>query len=338
MFRRKPGRVFISWSGPTSKSIARALKEAIESAFSRDEVTVFFSDRDLSAGSEWYQSIKNELRESSVGILCLTPENIDAPWIYFEAGAMAMRYNQPAVVPLLINVELPEKSPLRQLHCRSFDEEGMISLLETISARCHVPRRSPKYLRCLSSGAFEGVRRCAGESLRNAGQRLPLLKENIYPKGGYFIKRKSVFLSSPMTSVESEDEYIELQKSIASLINELEKIGYEVFYGGVNVQHMSEVNQAARIPPENFRALKHAEYVILLHPKYLATSALIEVGYALALGKEIVIFAKEGERLPLVLSGLSVPLPNVRKYVVPGMDAVAKLIEKNGAFALEGGR
>ena len=68
----------------------------------------------------------------------------------------------------------------------------------------------------------------------------------------------------------------------------------------------------------------------------LATSSLIEVGYALALGKEIVITAKEGERMPLVLSGLSVPLPNVRKYVVPSMREAAKIMRENGSFVLEG--
>ena len=49
------------------------------------------------------------------------------------------------------------------------------------------------------------------------------------------------------------------------------------------------------------------------------------------------IFAKEGERMPLVLSGLSVPLPNVRKYVVPSMKEAAKMVRENGFFVFEGG-
>lgn len=337
MIHRRPGRVFISWSGRTSKAIAKALKGAIESAFPREEVTVFFSDRDIAAGSEWYQRIKRELRESSVGIICLTPENIDAPWIYFEAGAMAMRYDRPAVVPLLVNVELPERSPLRQLHCRNLDEDGMVSLLEEISIRCGVKRRTPKQIRCLAAGAYELVKRGANGALARAEERLPLLKEGIYPKGECFVRRGSVFISSPMTSVGKPKEYDNLQRAVTQLTKELKRLGYEVFYGGVDVKHMSELGKATRIPPENFEALKHAEYVVLLYPKLLATSSLIEIGYALALGKEIVIFAKEGERMPLVLSGLSVPLPNVRKYVVPSMKEAAKMVRENGSFVLEGG-
>ena len=67
---------------------------------------------------------------------------------------------------------------------------------------------------------------------------------------------------------------------------------------------MSELGKATRIPPENFEALKHAEYVVLLYPKLLATSSLIEVGYALALGKEIVMIL---ERLLLLFSLLTCP-------------------------------
>lgn len=35
---------------------------------------------------------------------------------------------------------------------------------------------------------------------------------------------------------------------------------------------MSELGKATRIPPENFEALKHAEYVALPYPKLLATA------------------------------------------------------------------
>lgn len=61
---------------------------------------------------------------------------------------------------------------------------------------------------------------------------------------------------------------------------------------------MSELGKATRIPPENFEALKHAEYVVLLYLKLLATSSLIEIGYALALGKEIVILQRRVSGCP----------------------------------------
>ena len=44
---------------------------------------------DFQKGTEWSSLLLRDLKEASAGIVFLTPENMDAPWIHFEAGALA---------------------------------------------------------------------------------------------------------------------------------------------------------------------------------------------------------------------------------------------------------
>jgi len=37
----------------------------------------------------WFSQISDNLSDTSIGIVCLTQENKDRPWILFEAGTLA---------------------------------------------------------------------------------------------------------------------------------------------------------------------------------------------------------------------------------------------------------
>jgi hypothetical protein len=47
----------------------------------------YMSDRDNEAGILWGENLSSELEASNFGIVCLTPNNLQAPWIPVEAGA-----------------------------------------------------------------------------------------------------------------------------------------------------------------------------------------------------------------------------------------------------------
>lgn len=44
---------------------------------------------DIEKGTRWRNEIENGLETASAGIVCLTRENLDNPWIHFESGALA---------------------------------------------------------------------------------------------------------------------------------------------------------------------------------------------------------------------------------------------------------
>jgi hypothetical protein len=72
-----------------------------------------------------------------VGIICLTRDNLQAPWLMFEPGALAKSMEQSRFVPLLFGVEtsdLPAGGPLLLFQAALFNEDEVRKLLKTINA------------------------------------------------------------------------------------------------------------------------------------------------------------------------------------------------------------
>ena len=80
-------KVFISWSGDTSRMIADEIRKWLPGVL--QAVKPYFSPDDIAKGTRWESEISKELEASSVGLLVITPDNIQAPWLMFEAGALA---------------------------------------------------------------------------------------------------------------------------------------------------------------------------------------------------------------------------------------------------------
>ena len=104
--------VFISWSGEHSKSIAISLKLFLEELFENESFSAFMSEKDIPSGSEWFKVIEERLINSACAIIVLTKENVSAPWVLFESGAMAINYEKKRVIPILFDVSIEDKSPL----------------------------------------------------------------------------------------------------------------------------------------------------------------------------------------------------------------------------------
>jgi hypothetical protein len=104
-------KIFISWSGENSAShmLAQGLAQWLEDCF--PQVKPFFSTEDIKKGQAWFDKIAHELDASDFGVLCITPQNIDSPWLLFEAGAIAKKVGRSKVVPLTIGMALAELKP-----------------------------------------------------------------------------------------------------------------------------------------------------------------------------------------------------------------------------------
>lgn len=118
-------KVFISWSGKTSGQLAKVLREWLPSVI--QVVKPHYSSDDIEKGSRGNRIMGKELEEAEVGVLCLTRENLEAPWIMFEAGALSKRLDKSRVCPILFDglgtTDL--KGPLVNFQAANFNKEGM---------------------------------------------------------------------------------------------------------------------------------------------------------------------------------------------------------------------
>jgi hypothetical protein len=49
------------------------------------------SAADIDKGAKWSTEISRELEQANFAVSCLTPENLNEPWLLFEAGALSKK-------------------------------------------------------------------------------------------------------------------------------------------------------------------------------------------------------------------------------------------------------
>ncbi|NTU28864.1 TIR domain-containing protein [Brevibacillus sp. HB1.1] len=128
-------KIFLSWSGEVSKRVALTFREWLPSVI--QAVVPYVSSEDIDKGTRWSTDIAKELEEASFGMLCITPENLSAPWIHFEAGALSKAIDKSFVCPFLLGVKRSEvNGPILQFQSTIFDKEDVKKLVFSINAAC----------------------------------------------------------------------------------------------------------------------------------------------------------------------------------------------------------
>ena len=126
-------KVFLSWSGNRSQKIANLLSDWLSCVIQSSRPWI--STRDIDRGSLWFSEIHDQLKDTSVGVICLTQENKDRPWILFEAGALAKGLSTARVCTLLIDLEPKDiEDPLAQFNHTFPTKESMNALVKTLNS------------------------------------------------------------------------------------------------------------------------------------------------------------------------------------------------------------
>ena len=130
-------KVFVSWSGELSCQIAEVLKKWIPCII--QSVEVFFSPEDIEKGDNWDKTISNELSQCNYGIICLTSDNTTAPWINFEAGAIAKSLDSK-ITALMVNIKPSDiKGPLSRYQATRFEKNDFFQLISAINKSLETP-------------------------------------------------------------------------------------------------------------------------------------------------------------------------------------------------------
>lgn len=126
-------KVFISWSGDLSKKVAESLRQWLPGVL--QFVKPYFTPDDIEKGSRWGPDITKELDASEVGVICLTKDNLEKPWILFEAGALSKSFDKAKVCTLLFNVDTTDLTgPLTIFQHTKFEKADFKKLVKSINA------------------------------------------------------------------------------------------------------------------------------------------------------------------------------------------------------------
>ncbi len=160
-------KVLISWSGSRSKAVAETLRYWLKAVI--QSIDPWMSEEDIEKGARWSTELARKLEETRVGLICLTPENLEAPWILFEAGALSKTLQKTYVCPFLFKMEKKDfKGPLSQFQAASADKEDTRKLLGTINKLLDTP---------LSEKQLEDAFRCWWPELEKRLRRIPDIEQ-----------------------------------------------------------------------------------------------------------------------------------------------------------------
>jgi hypothetical protein len=125
-------KVFISWSGEPSGTLAIALRNWLPSVL--QYVQPYCSSSDIEKGSRWNSDLQSQLQACDVGIFCVTYNNANSPWMLFEAGAIAKKLEESKVCTALFGVEPADiTGPLSMFQHTRFEKGDFKRLITTIN-------------------------------------------------------------------------------------------------------------------------------------------------------------------------------------------------------------
>jgi hypothetical protein len=135
-------KVFVSWSKDRSHAVAQYLTTWLKLVV--QSLDPWISSRDIQKGSLWDPAIGDELKESPVGIICLTKDNVREPWILFEAGALYKGAASNRVCTFLIDLQFSDvEPPLAKFNHTHPTKNDMWELVKTLNSLTPTPLTEP---------------------------------------------------------------------------------------------------------------------------------------------------------------------------------------------------
>lgn len=137
--------VFSGWSGERSRVLAEELADLLKRLL--HPIRPWMSDQDIEKGQLWLSELLQLLAGTSRGIICVTPENADSPWLLFEAGALSKALDRSRVCPLLLAMERSDlHAPLAQFQATVLTQGDVLKLLAGLNSELGKDRRAKDIL------------------------------------------------------------------------------------------------------------------------------------------------------------------------------------------------
>jgi TIR domain len=138
-------KLFVSWSQDISRQIAQDFRDWLPLV--NQTIEPFMSEEDTDKGAHWSSTIRRELEQSAFGIVILTAENIESPWLHFEAGAIAKSVEEGRVVPILFGLKHSDvQLPLSMFQSALFEKEDIFRVVKSINGAAGSSAREERQL------------------------------------------------------------------------------------------------------------------------------------------------------------------------------------------------
>lgn len=126
-------KIFVSWSGKRSRAVAELMSDWIKCVLQASRPWI--STRDIDRGAIWFSEISDQLKNTSAGIVCLTQDNKDKPWILFETGALAKGLTTSRVCTFLVDLQPSDlEDPLAQFNHTTAERSSMWELVRSLNS------------------------------------------------------------------------------------------------------------------------------------------------------------------------------------------------------------
>jgi hypothetical protein len=113
-------KIFISWSKDLGKEVAETLSDWLKKVI--PNIDIFVSFANIDKGARWGTVIAKSLQESNMGIVVVTKESIQSPWLNYEAGALSKHFETSKLMTFLFDIDVLElsQSPLEAFNATLF--------------------------------------------------------------------------------------------------------------------------------------------------------------------------------------------------------------------------
>ena len=138
--------VFLSWSGELSRCVALLFRDFMNQLFTASDPT-FISCEDIEMGQKWAEILFTHLKNDNLGIVFVTKENLTAPWLHYEFGALSKEAFS-RVIPVLIDLNRNDvdDTPIGQFQSAISIKKENICKLMTVICKHIKPSIRPKTL------------------------------------------------------------------------------------------------------------------------------------------------------------------------------------------------
>lgn len=130
------------------------------------------------------------------------------------------------------------------------------------------------------------------------------------------VEKFDLFVSMPMASFDSSKEYEKFRASILDAIRGIKRSCdfSKVFFAGDEISSFKDFESEDLSVVQDYKSLKNSDNFLLIYPKSTATSALIELGWAMVMKKPIIIFVKKKDDLPYLMKHADSVYKNIAVY------------------------